>query len=159
YANEVTSGQVAARIRATVNGVPILDEEVQASAYQFLIYVSQLPEPEQTVKRREVLKEALDQLIERELIIQDAFARLAKAGPKTLEKIKDGANKEFDKRWVRQMKVGNHFTSDEELKESLRRAGLSLETIRRQWTRQYMATEYLRSRILPTLDKAVGREA
>lgn len=156
-ANEATNAQFAARIRATVNGVPILDEEVQATSFQFLALVDRLPEPERSVKRREILKEALDQLVERELIIQDAFNRLQKAGKNTLERLKDGANKEFDKRWVRSIKEANKIKSDEDLKEMLRKQGLSLETIRRQWTRQFMATEYLRSRIMPYIDK-ISRE-
>src|SRR4051794_25474475 len=78
---DAASGAVAARIRATVNGVPIFDEEVQANAYQFLLALKDVPEPERTTKRREVFKETLDQLIERELLIQDAQARLKKAGP------------------------------------------------------------------------------
>jgi len=155
--SEVTNAQSAARILATVNGVPIFSEEVQATSFQFLAVVERLPEPERSVKRREVLKEALDQLVERELIIQDAFSRLKKAGKNTLDRLKDGANKEFDRRWVSAIKKGNNLKSDEELQELLRKQGLSLETIRRQWTRQFMATEYLRSRIMPYVDK-ISRE-
>jgi peptidyl-prolyl cis-trans isomerase SurA len=156
-ANEATNAQFAARIRATVNGVPILDEEVQATSFQFLALVDRMAEPERSVKRREILKEALDQLVERELILQDAFNRLQKAGKNALDRLKEGSNKEFDKRWVRNIKDSNKIKSDEDLKELLRRQGLSLETIRRQWTRQFMATEYLRSRIMPYIDR-IGRE-
>ncbi|MBI1913283.1 MAG: peptidyl-prolyl cis-trans isomerase [Planctomycetes bacterium] len=155
--SEVTNAQSAARILATVNAAPIFSEEVQATSFQFLAVIERLPEPERSMKRREILKEALDQLVERELIIQDAFNRLQKAGKNTLERLKEGANKEFDKRWVSAIKKGNNLKSDEELQELLRKQGLSLETIRRQWTRQFMATEYLRSRIGPYLDK-ISRE-
>ncbi len=152
HAGEVGTGRVAARIRATVNGQPIFDEEVQAAAYQFIVFIGKLPEPEQSIKRREILKEALDQLIERELLIQDAFKRLEK-NPRTLDKLKEAANKEFDRRWVAAMKRGNNIKTDDDLKESLRKQGLSLETIKRQWTRQFIATEYLRNRIMPAVDK------
>src|SRR5262245_27665551 len=47
---DATSGEVAARIRATVNGVPIFDEEVQANAYQFFVLLRDVPEPERTRK-------------------------------------------------------------------------------------------------------------
>src|SRR5262249_25612983 len=155
--SEVTNAQSAARILATVNAAPVFYEEVQALSFQFLALVDRLPEPDRSIKRREILKEALDQLVERELIIQDAFNRLQKAGKNTLDRLKDGANKEFDKRWVSTIKKGNHLKSDEELQELLRKSGLSLETIRRHWTRQAMATEYLRSRIMPYTDK-ISRE-
>src|SRR5262249_52270875 len=87
----------------------------------------------------------------------DAVSRLQKVGKSTLERLKDGANKEFDKRWVRTIKMTNGLKSDEELQDLLRKQGLSLDTIRRQWTRQFMATEYMPSRIGPFLDK-ISRE-
>jgi parvulin-like peptidyl-prolyl isomerase len=156
--SELTNSQSAARILATVNGAPIFYEEVQATSFQILADVERRPEPERSIRRREVLKDALDQLIERELIIQDAVSRLKKAGKNTLDRLKEGANKEFDKRWVRAIKLGNHLKSDEELQELLRKQGLSLDMIRRQWTRQFMMTEYLRSRIGPYLDKISHEE-
>src|SRR5262245_3031155 len=78
YSEDVTSGQVAARIRATVNGVPVFDEEVQAAGYQVFQLIRQLPEPERSRKYREIFMETLDQLVEREVILQDAFTRLEK---------------------------------------------------------------------------------
>lgn len=156
--NVANEGRVAASIRATVNNVPIFDEEVQATSYQFLMAIRGLPEPDFSQKKRAIEKEMLDQLIDRELILQDAAARLKKAGPKVLDKLKQGANKEFDKRWVRQMMRGNKIKSDAEFKEMLRQQGLSLDMIRRQWVRQFMATEYLRSRIQPYVDRTATHE-
>jgi len=43
------------------------------------------------------------------------------------------------------------------LKEVLRKEGLSFEMIRRQWTRQFIASEYLRQRVMAVLDK-IGHE-
>ena len=148
-----TDSRVAARVRAKVNGVPILDEEVEATSYQFLIYLRQLPEPEYLRKKREVEKTMLEQLIDRELLLQDAETRLKKAGPKVMERFRKDAVKEFDRRWVRQMKAGNHIKSDAELKELLTKQGLSLPMIRRQWVRQFMSTEYMRQRIKPYVER------
>ncbi len=154
---DATIGEIAVRIKATVNGVPIFDEEVQANAYQFLLATNGMAEPERTRKRREIIKETTDALIEREILIQDAMARLKKAGPQVMAKLQEGADKEFDRRWVTSMKKGAQIKSDDELKELLRRQGLSFDMIRRQWTRQFIASEYLRQRVLSVLDK-VGRE-
>src|SRR5579871_33703 len=41
----VADGRVAVRIRASVNGVPILDEEVREACIPFLIGTLNLPEP------------------------------------------------------------------------------------------------------------------
>jgi hypothetical protein len=154
---DAASGSVAARIRATVNDVPIFDEEVQANGYQFLESIKGLPEPERTKKRREIYKEVLDQLIERELLIQDAQARLKKAGPAVLQKLQDAAEKEFDRRWVKSMKSSTGMSTDDALKDFLRKQGLSLDMIRRQWTRQFISSEYLRNRVMAKLDK-LGHE-
>ena len=154
---DVTSGRVAARIRATVNGVPIFEEEVGSHASQFLLQLRGLPEPDYSQKRREVLKEALDQLVERELILQDASKKLRKGGPQALKKLKDGAAKEFDRRWVLAIKKNLGIKTDEQLKEFLTKQGMSLQNIRRQWVRQFMATEYLRGMIMHSVDK-LGRE-
>jgi parvulin-like peptidyl-prolyl isomerase len=151
--NPGSEGRLAASIRAVVNNVPIFDEEVQATSYQFLMAIREYPEPEYSRRKREIEKEMLDQLIDRELLLQDAEARLKKAGPKILERFKKDANKEFDRRWVREMKRGNHIKTDAEFKELLARQGLSLEMIRRQWVRQFMATEYLRQRIKPYVER------
>lgn len=141
------TGEVAARIRATVNGVPIFDEEVQANAFQFIAMTAGLPEPERTRKRREIYKEVLDQLIDRELLLQDAATRLKKGASSVMGKMQEGAEKEFDRRWVRSMKDRNPaIKSDDDLKDFLRAQGLSLEMVRRQWTRQFICTEYLRNR-------------
>lgn len=147
------NGLVAARISATVNGVPIFDEEVEATSYQFIFALRDLPEAEFVKKKRAIEKEALDQLIERELILQDAAERLKKGGPKIIERLRESANKEFDRRWVKAMMKGNNIKTDADFKELLRRQGLSLATIQRQWVRQFMATEYLRSRVMPYVDK------
>src|SRR5205823_1706925 len=110
----------------------------------------QLAEPERSKKLREIFKDTLDQLIERELLIQDAQARLRKGGPAIMQKLQDAAEKEFDNRWVRSMKERNaNIKSDDDLKAFLRAQGLSFDMIRRQWTRQFIATEYLRNRVMP----------
>ncbi len=154
---DAVSGEVAARIRATVNGVPIFEEEVLTNAYQVRAALDALPEPERTRKRREVYKDILDSIIDRELLIQDAVARLKKAGSSVMAKLQDAAEKEFDRRWISSMKKGNNLKSDDQLKELLRAQGLSLEMIKRQWTRQFIATEYQRNVVMAKLDK-IGHE-
>jgi hypothetical protein len=150
---DATSGEVAARICATVNGVPIFEEEVRATALEFVRFARQLPEPERSNKIREIYKDVLDQLIERELEIQEIKVRLKKAGPTVMQKLEEAADKEFDSRWVESRKKLLNLKTDEELKNFLRQQGMSFDMVRRQFTRQFMAQEYLRNIIIPVLGR------
>lgn len=151
-----SQSQVAARIRATVNGVPILDEEVREAVYPYLLASQGLPEPERSQKRAEVFKQELQQIIEREVILQDMFARL-KDRTMILDKLHEAADKEFDKK-IRELRKRMKFNSEEEFKAYMRAQGLSTEGVRRQVERTFMAMEYMRNLIIPSLDRAVTLE-
>jgi hypothetical protein len=154
---EASQGRAVNLIRATVNNQAILDSEVKAASYQALLATRSMNLPPEERGRREVeiYKAALDQLIEREVILQDAIARLTKGpgGNQVLKKLEDIASREFDKRWVRAMKEGNGIKSDEEFKSFLKSQGLELAMVKRQWERNFMATEYLRNRVGGSVDR------
>jgi parvulin-like peptidyl-prolyl isomerase len=152
----VSNGKVTVQIRAHVNGVAILDDEIRNACYPALIPTLNLPEPDRTIQQNEIFRRELQQIIDRELLLQDAFARLSKTGTQYLDKLKAAASKEFDK-VVRGLKTRSGCKTDEELKEFLRSQGQSLEGIRRQVERNFMAREYVRSRIFPTVDR-IGRQ-
>jgi parvulin-like peptidyl-prolyl isomerase len=146
-------GRFTVRRRAMVNEVAILDDEVRNAAYPYLLETLSLPEPQRTARQTEIFTRELDQLIEREVILQDAIAKLTAkgVGQKYLDKLKAAATKEFDKQ-VRAMKERAKVHSDEELKAFLARQGLTLEAIRRQLERNFMAMEYMKSRVYPMTD-------
>jgi hypothetical protein len=149
--------QQAARIWAVVNGEAILAEEVRATAQQALLYVRNLAEPERTQRTEEILKASLQKIVEREVVLQDAFTKLKSRGAeKVIEKLKEAAHKEFDKTWLKGMQETTKAKSEQELKQILRENGMSLEEARRDWERQFMAMEYLRSRVMPAVDRATG---
>jgi parvulin-like peptidyl-prolyl isomerase len=139
----------AARILAVVNSEAILDEEVKAASYQALLGARS--EAEQA----DILNDALTQLIDREVVLQDAFARLSRGpqGSKFLDKLKGYARKEFEDQWLRRMMKGNHIQNEEEFRAFLHEHHMSLEMIRRQWERNFMAMEYMRSRLEPYLSR------
>jgi parvulin-like peptidyl-prolyl isomerase len=153
---EAAKGQTVASIRAMVNDVPIFDEEVRAAIAPVLSRTRDLPEPERSRAQSEILHKALEQLVERELVIQDAKAKLNKAGRNVMDKVKEAAGKEFD-RQIRDIKKQTGITSDEEFQNMLRSQGISLESMRRQSERQFLAQEYLRSRIMEHIDR-IGHE-
>jgi hypothetical protein len=135
-----------ARIRAVVNGDPILEEEVYAAAYQNLV------RPGITeAQKAEILNAKLNELIDRELVLQDCAARLGVKGKKFLNQLETAARKEFDKQWLQPMMRANKYTDEMAFKKFLRENGMPLEVIKRQWERNFMAMEYLRHRVEPHL--------
>jgi parvulin-like peptidyl-prolyl isomerase len=151
----VPNGQVAARIRATVNGDAILDEEVREAIYPFLLETQRLPEPERSQRRKEIFEKQLQQIIERELILQDMFHRVGKQ-EQVMEKLHQYAEKEFEKR-MRDLKKRGNLKSDEDVKAYLRSQGLTIEGVRRQVERNFMAQEWLRQLVHSAINR-LGHE-
>jgi hypothetical protein len=147
--------RVASRVRASVNGVAILDDEVRDACYPYLLQTMNLEEPARTKAQQEIFARELQRIIEREIILDDALTKL-KNRPQILDKLKEAAGKEFDKN-LQSMKARNKIKTDEELKQVLQTQGMSLEGMRRQVERSFMMMEYMRSRIFPEVEK-IGRE-
>jgi peptidyl-prolyl cis-trans isomerase SurA len=148
----VNDGRVAVQIRAHVNGVPILDEEVRCACFPFFVATMSLPEPERSRQQAEVFRRQIQLIIDREVLLQDAFARLQKNGPQFLDKLKEAASKDFDKK-LRLMKRRSGAKTDDEFKETLRAQGISLEVMRRQMEREFMAHEYLSNRVYSAIER------
>lgn len=154
-------GQITVRIRAHVNGVPILEEEVREATYQYMAEILALQEPQRSAHQKELFDRELQRIIEREVVLADAIPFLKRRSPKYLDRLKEAAGKEFDK-YIRSLKAaakkaGAKIETDEDLKAVLRAQGLSLEGIRRQRERDFMSMEYMRSRIFPIVDR-IGHE-
>jgi parvulin-like peptidyl-prolyl isomerase len=146
-------GAFAVRVRAKVNGTAILDNELKNATYPALMAIRDLPEPEKSAQQKAILQRALEQLIEREVILAEAFGKLkGPNGQKALEKIKASADREFDKQ-VRDMKRRAHCGSDEEFKQLLALQGQSLDDMRRQFQRTMIASEYMRFRVSSRIDR------
>lgn len=141
------------RIVATVNTTAILEEEVNAVGHQAMFAAQRLPEPQRTVKLNEAWKEALDTLIERELILQDAEEKLNARGNYYLDRIKETAVKEFDKNIERSIQANPNIKTREEFVKMLEQQGTSIGALQRQFERQFIATEYLKSRVFPQIDR------
>jgi hypothetical protein len=145
-----TPGAVRGRlisIVAVVNGEPILKEELMAAAYQGLANASS------DAERTEVLNNKLTELIDREVVLQDAFARLGGPRKRLLEQLKDAAAKEFEKQWLGRMMREGHFKDEEEFQRYLRNNNMPIDMMRRQWERNFIYMEYLRYRIEPHVNK------
>jgi parvulin-like peptidyl-prolyl isomerase len=146
-------GNVQVKVRAQVNGVAILDREVREL---FIITLMRLPAREQANNQTEVFHKVLNDIIETEVVYQDAVARLSKNGPQFLEKLKSAANKEFEKR-IRTMKTATGARNDDELKQFLRKQGLTLEGMQRRAEHDFIAREYEKNMVFAAIDR-IGHE-
>jgi parvulin-like peptidyl-prolyl isomerase len=145
-------GEEAARIAAVVNGEAVLMEEVEIAAAQALASART------EAARAEVLKTSLNEVIDREVVLQDAFARLGKGpGAKFLDKLKEVARQEFEHQWMQPFMRASHIGSEEELKSFMRAHDTDFGAFRRQWERRFLFREYMRQRVEPSLNR-VGHE-
>src|SRR5262245_27287288 len=114
-------GQVMSRVRATVNGRPILEDELREACWLPLREIGSLPEPQLGLRQKEVLMAKLNELIDREVLYGEAEDRLSKRAD-VWGKLRDYGEKEFDKQ-VRAMEQRSGAKDEEELKKGLAQQG------------------------------------
>ena len=139
-------GTVRISVRAWVNGRPIFDDEVMQMAGGDVQNIYRLPEAQRSVKMAELINNVIEQLVDQELMYQDACKKLEKANPKALGKLKQFVDQEFDKtleKW-KQAKM-----PEDRIRE--------LEPVARRLTeRNLISTEYARSRIMDFVKNSIG---
>lgn len=143
-------GNVAVRAVAYVNGQPIFDFELRDAMVQRLREVANLEEPARSRKLQQIEAQEIDKLVEREVILEDCFARLKKIKGKALEELQRAAAREFEN-WLRQVRTSANLKSDAEVYEFLTAQGTSADNIRRQLERSFISMEYMRNLIFPRI--------
>jgi hypothetical protein len=143
-------GEVAVRVMAYVNNSPIFENELRDAAAQRMRELAGLVEPERTNRRRQIFQQEMDKIIERELILEEAFAKLKKMPPKVMEDVNRAASKEFDQR-IRDIKQNSGIATDEQLKAAFEAQGVSMTGMRRQVERSFIAMDYVRNLIFPRI--------
>jgi hypothetical protein len=137
-------------VRALVNHEPIFDDEVMTAVLRHGDEIMNTPPEERAQVIARIFKQELNQLVERELIVQDALHKLEK-NPKFLQKLKEASVKEFDKKMrdrARQLKM-----TVEDLKRKVGKQ--NWHNLARQEERNFIAQEYIRSRIYPHMQEEV----
>jgi hypothetical protein len=138
YANR---GKVRVRVRAWVNGRPIFDDEVIQGAGD----LTRLKSADAVTDH---FNTVIDQIVDQELMYQDAVKKIEKNNKHMLDKLRDFVDQEFDKSLV---KMREAKWPEERIRE--------IEpTARRMLERSLISTEYARSRIKPTLDSIGMRD-
>lgn len=151
-------GALRLSVRAWVNDKPIFDEEVVQGVFNptNIRKLQQTPAEKMSAVQTQLFNEELEHLIDRELIYQDALAKLA-ANPKTLDKLKAAAGKEFDKQVSFMVKASKSATV-EEFKRLLTKQGASLDNMRRSEEKNFIGREYVGSLIHTALSKVGHKE-
>jgi parvulin-like peptidyl-prolyl isomerase len=149
-------GRVVATVRALVEGVPIMDNEVAEAAVTQLATIQPHSEEEFQAEVKKIKAAVLEQLIERELLVQDAKHKLEKANKTdVLKQVEHEADEQFNLR-IKKVRAG--FKSDEEFNAFLKARGTSLEEQKRINRRIVLAQQYLQSNIMSKVDHACGHQ-
>lgn len=156
----VPAGDPRIRIVAHVGEKNIVtDEEVWESCRQRMQDYVSIVDGRQVIedaeKKKKVYAEELRRTIERELILDEMYTKLKKAGKaQVIEEVRDFASKAAD-RQLREFKKRYKTQSDDEFKSILLSQGLTVPVIKRQIERQLMAEEFVRS-MLREKNKGIG---
>jgi parvulin-like peptidyl-prolyl isomerase len=124
----------------------ITDQEVIEAVWQQFAgdpELAVLQGHEREEKVREMYSIAQRKTIERELILDDQYAKLKKANKMSMaDELRERSAQRADSQ-IREMKKRTMSKSDEEFSAFLRIQGLTLPVLRRQSERQFMAQSYL----------------
>lgn len=125
---------------------PITDREVIEGVYQqYHLHIAGLDGHARSAKQKEVYALVLRKTIERELILDDMYAKLKKSkNPQVIEEIKMFATTATDSQ-LRMFRTESGAKSEEEFAAMLRTQGLTVPVLRRQMERQVMAEQYVSS--------------
>ncbi|MBI3407016.1 MAG: peptidyl-prolyl cis-trans isomerase [Planctomycetes bacterium] len=145
------TNNVRVAVRAWVNGRPVFDCEVMhiLQSRRTWYDVMKLPEPQRSEQMATQFTEALDTVIEQEVMYQDAVKKLEKNNSRTLDKLRQAAAAEFEKdlRRIRDSKQ----VPEGELREFE-------ASMRRHMERSFISMEYVRSRIFPYMNSRIGHD-
>ncbi|MSR54824.1 MAG: hypothetical protein EXS09_16275 [Gemmataceae bacterium] len=146
-------GDAQVRIVASIGNNPIYESEVREAVYQRMGEFMRYTQSQRQAKERDIFREELRKIIERELVVDEMIATLtAKKQTTMLNKLRETAGKEADTR-LKEFKKDRGIPTDAEFRSVLRSQGLTLSGIRRQIERSFMMQTYLREKLTPMMDK------
>jgi hypothetical protein len=145
-----TPPQVVAR----VNGEPILQEDLLAAAYRDLLTCHDADKPK-------ILRSKLNEIIDRELVLQFAFELFRKVGAEVgaldllsqIARLRQMAADDFDNKWLAPMMQANKYTDKDSFERFLCEQSFPLAAYRRAWERNYFLRELLGSLLAPMEDE------
>ncbi len=142
-------GEIAERIVARVNSDVILAQSLFSPIRAQMAKAQQeIPPAKFAQYRAELIQRQMRDLIERQLLIQEAKKTIPEPGIKRLEAI---ADKEFGKRIESEMKR-MEVNTESELRRKMLESGESLDQVRDFYRGTFLAQQYLRMQLQPRLE-------
>ena len=146
-------GDAQVRIVASIGNTPIYESEVREAVYQRMGELMRLPDSQRKARERQMFKEELRKIIDRELVIDEMTALLTKNKQSAgLSKLREAAAKEAELR-LAEFKKDRNIPSDEVFREALQSQGLTVSGIKRQIERGFMMQAYLREKVGPSMER------
>jgi hypothetical protein len=149
-------------IRARVNNVPILEQDLRAASFRELHNpeLMRLPAQQREDYRREILNRSLQDIIDRELLLSELQETFGKKRAEYIHHLDSISRKEFEKH-IKLMKTGLEkngypLKDDPRLTKFFAIHGTTVESYRRHFERNFMMMEFLRALIYPNLKSAIG---
>lgn len=140
-------GSPQVRVVAVIGtDVVITDEEVWQQVRQRASEYVSLQGPARADKEKELFREELRKLIERELILFDFLAKVKKNKPAALDELKEETERSADRQMrdiMRAIKKQNNMTSEAQVLDALKAQGVSVKAWRRQLERSSLMGIYL----------------
>jgi hypothetical protein len=135
-------GESSARVLVIVNGDPIVETELNHAMFPAQMVTA--TDAETAARLASYKKGFLERLIDVEILTQDMRIRFGKTpgGKRTIEKLKEMSEREFETVSKTQIKEMN-LHSEEEYKELLRSAGLTFDGRRDFIQKSIIADEYM----------------
>jgi peptidyl-prolyl cis-trans isomerase SurA len=144
----LADGEVSVRAAAYVNNMPIFDSEVREALVLRMRELEGLSESEREQKLKDLRAQELEKLIEREVVLTEAYRKLSKMPGKVMEDLQREAGKEFQRR-LKELKEAYKLKGDDQVKTFFQQQGMSLTNFRRSVERSFIAMEYMRNVIFP----------
>ena len=141
--NATPTSQV--KVVATIGpDIIVTDEEVSMMMKQRARDYVTLTGDERKAKEKEVYREELRKLIERELLLNDFLSKVKKNKPQLIEELWDRAARMTDDH-LRSLKKMFNLKTEAEMTVEMERQGLSYKLFRRQIERESMVSQFLSS--------------
>lgn len=146
----LADGEIAVRVVAYVNNIPIFDTELREGLMLRLRELEGLSDTEREHKLKELRAQELEKLIEREVVMDAANARLKKMPARIMEDLQREASKEFDRR-IKDLREAYKLTNEEQLRNFFVQQGMSISNFKRSVERSFISMEFMRNIIFPKL--------
>jgi hypothetical protein len=140
--------KLSVKVRVWVNGHAVFDDELRQLVLPALAGIERLSEPQRSEKLAELYNTAIERVIDEEVMYQDAVKKIEKHDPKSMAKLKQHVNEEYEKRLKRMREAGVP-------EDQIQALG---HTAKRLLEREMISSIYARNRVMGYITQQVTLE-